>query len=254
MGGHFACVGLNVGSGGELNRLLGPLTEAAEWTVRDKTGRTGLWRDSSGVLISFNTDKDGSIQCCTPGFDGPSTQRVRATSFLKDAECAFCDMLYVEVLNDDQMVYPLALQVVDLGLTRARIPMKVPVTMKIAAFADELQVWPNDEAFNRAQAKEPKFAAESLIPSGLFGPAPHPHAMITGHVAASGLRRNGATEGSFVQMAVTTFGGRFDVLAPVDLLPAPPAVGSVVQGSFWMVGQVIDGLLDPPKKRRFGLF
>src|SRR4051812_31615328 len=99
MGGHFACVGLSVGSGEELGRILGPLTEGADWTDRDKSGRMGLWRDSSGVLISFNTDQGGSIQCCTPGFDGPSTQRVRATSFVKDQECVFCDMLQVEVLD-----------------------------------------------------------------------------------------------------------------------------------------------------------
>ena len=46
----------------------------------------------------------------------------------------------------------------------------------------------------------------------------------------------------------------YDALAPVDLLPNPPAAGSFLQGSFWLVGSVVDGLQLHPKKKRFGLF
>src|SRR6185295_14057521 len=254
MAGHFACIGIPASSAEEMNRALGPLMEAAAWADLPKGGRMGLWRDGAGVLVSFHMDRQGSIQCCTPGFDGDQRQRVRPTGIHKDHECPYCDMLHVEVLGDgDAMVYPLALQVVDIGATRDRIPMKSPVTMKIAAFAEEIAVWADDAAYGASQAKEPKFSSESLIPSGLFGPAPHPHAMLTGHVVAASMKRH---EAPFIHMAVRTFGGTYDVLAPVDLLPRPPAPGSVIQGSFWMVGRVVEGLqaAPPPKKKRFGLF
>lgn len=255
MPGHFACIGVSASNTLDVGDAIEPLMKAAQWTARGGGGRMGVWRDPSGTLMSFNTNRIGSIQCCTPGFDGAQRQRVRPTGILKDPECAYCDMLHVEVLGDgDQMCYPLALQVVDIGTTRDRIPMKSPVLMTIAAFAEEITVWADDAAHRASQDKEPKFASESLIPSGLFGPAPHPHAMITGHVVQSALLRNQSTGGPFNHMVLRTFGGTYDVLAPVDLLPQPPAAGSVVQGSFWMVGRVIDGLQAPQKKKRFGFF
>jgi hypothetical protein len=258
MAGHMECIGIPAGSADELSTVIGRTMDQAAWEEMAGGGRMGLWRSSGGARMPAHVDKDGAIQCATPSFDGVSRLQVRPTAIVKDPDCPYCDLLHVEVLDSNgQMVYPLPLQIDDIGMTRNRIRFKEPAELRIAAFAEELQLWPDEQAFEASQkGAEPRFASRSLIPSGLFGPAPNPHALITGAVRSAEARTNEVSGAGFMALVVDTFGGTYDVVATAEQTQGVPRSGAIVQGNFWLVGRILKGLSDPPppRKKRFGWF
>jgi hypothetical protein len=256
MAGHMECIGIPSGSSQEMSALIFKALEGASWEEMAGGGRMALWSSSSGARLSAHTDKSGAIQCATPSFDGASRLKVRPLGMWADAECKYCDLLHVEVLDsNDQMVYPLPLQIDDIGMTRERIPLQGTALLRIAGFAEELQAWPDEKAYEASQTGDrPRFGSRSLIPSGLFGPAPHPHALITGVVRSSEKRTNEVSRVPFMSLVVDTFGGAYDVVATVEQTKGSLPPGTIVQGTFWLVGRIIEGLSDPPppRKKRFG--
>ncbi len=129
------------------------------------------------------------------------------------------------------------------------------------AFAHSIEVWADEASYLAGQGSEPRFASQSLIPSGLFTPEgesqpPAPNAILTGHVVSAEMRTNEATGALFQHAVVETYGGRYDVLVSATDLENPLKPGNVLQGSFWLVGQVTQGLesTDKPSllRRLFG--
>ncbi|MFY0524529.1 hypothetical protein ACN28I_15625 [Archangium gephyra] len=149
--------------------------------------------------------------------------------------------------------YPLATQLDDLLLTRERVSGGAMLELGLCAFAHGLEVWADEAAFTTAQAdEEVKFAAESLIPAGLFSPEgpERPEAaevFLTGRVLEAGLRENLATGETFQHAIVRTLGGSYDVLASPRELAAPLEPGNIIQGEFWLVGRVMSGLAEAPR-------
>jgi hypothetical protein len=57
---------------------------------------------------------------------------------MRDAECTFCDLVYAELLNDeDEMVYPFALSVETIGADQALIPYGEPAEVRFAGLWEE---------------------------------------------------------------------------------------------------------------------
>jgi hypothetical protein len=211
--------------------------------VRTETpggGQLALWTEPSGATVSVCLNADGVIECATPSFAATSRLRVRTLGIIADADCSFCDLLHVGVLGDDEtMVYPLALQVDDLAVSRDRIVLDRVLTIRIAAFAEAISVWPNDDAYLTGQGGGVKMAAESLIPTGLFGSQAQARMTLAGHVRAAERRVNEATGSPFFWLAVQTYGGTYDVVVAAADLDAVPPDGAVVQASCWMVGRLL---------------
>ena len=147
MASHFECIGLSVGSRDAFEATISSALERAAWTATSGGGQVALWTEPSGATVSVCLNADGTIECVTPSFSATSRLRVRTLGIIADADCSSCDLLHVEVLGDDEtMVYPLALQVDDLGVSRDRIAIDRVLTIQIAAFAEAISVWPNDAA------------------------------------------------------------------------------------------------------------
>ncbi|HZE96392.1 MAG TPA: hypothetical protein VE981_05170 [Planctomycetota bacterium] len=70
MAGHFFCIGIPTENAEDLGRTLPRLMEKAEWNDRPGEGPMGTWTDPSGDLVTFNSDKQGSVQCRTPKTKG----------------------------------------------------------------------------------------------------------------------------------------------------------------------------------------
>jgi hypothetical protein len=101
--------------------------------------------------------------------------------------------------------------------------------------------YPDEAAYHSAQEREP-FAAESLIPSGLFagqGEVERAEAVFAGRVLRAEVRSNPASGTAFHVLLVRTLGGIFDVVADPTVVTGEPVVGGVVRCVAWLSGRVI---------------
>jgi hypothetical protein len=161
----------------------------------------------------------------------------------------------VDVLDGDgDLVYPLATQLADVPRARAELAPSTSARLAPALFAESFALWTDLEAYEseQAAAEDPRFAAESLIPTGLFAPEeprrrflrrrsarpPEAQVLMTGVVEAVELRRNALAGRPFVWLAVRTFGATYEVVASADA--EHPARGNVIQGGYWVVSTLPD--------------
>ncbi|WPB74260.1 hypothetical protein KYC5002_35190 [Archangium violaceum] len=250
MASNMSCIGITARDPQDFGRRMSLLLERSESAGKWGAHELRVWSDASGASVSFVVSEDG-VECATPGFRARSRLQARAARFTSDPDCRFCDPLLVEILDaKGEPFYPLATQLDDLLLTRERVSEGALLELGLCAFARGIEVWTDEAAFLTAQAdEEVKFAAESLIPSGLFSPEGEEHpeaaeAFLTGRVLEAGLRENLMTGETFQHAIVRTLGGNYDVLASPRDLGTPLEPGNIIQGEFWLVGRVTSGLTE----------
>ena len=258
MATHFEAVGFPARDEASAQDVLSKAFDSAE-TVDHSDGRTAVYRDASGSTLTIHVDRRGRFECCQPGFEGRFRARWRPLGIVRDPDCRFCDLVYAELLDDDEdeMIYPFALTVETLGTDRALIPYGEPGDVRFVGLWEEGEVWPDEAAFTAAQEAEwsdvpapPEldvptlrgFASRSLIPSGTFADEGRP---MTSHVLAHGIvssveeHRNELGGAPFTVVRFDTLGGVFDTcLAPGtaerEELLAP---GAVARATLWLVGR-----------------
>lgn len=253
MAGNMSCIGITARDPEEFGHVMSRLLERSESAGTWGAHEMRVWSDASGASVSFFLSKDG-VKCATPGFRAKSRLRARATRFSRDSDCRFCDPLLVDIVDaKGERVYPLATQLDDILLTRERVSEGAMLELGLCVFAHSIEVWADAAAYTAAHAgQEQRFAAESLIPSGLFSPEgterpPAAEAIITGRVLEAELRENLATGETFQHAIIQTYGGSYDLLASPRDLAAPLEPGNTIQGECWLVGRVTSGLADTPR-------
>ena len=128
-------------------------------------------------------------------------------------------------------------------------------TAQISAFAEEITIYESPEAFLASQTGEHKLASQSFIPLGLFpgteqgAESADARALFAGHVLKAEERVNDLSGETFVWALVETLGGTYDVVVASSMMEELPVEGSVVRGSFWLSGR----LLDYTRQERSGL-
>ncbi|MFY0565491.1 hypothetical protein ACN28E_16840 [Archangium lansingense] len=253
MASNMSCIGITARDQADFGRRMSLLLERSEPAGKSGDYELRVWSDASGASVSFVLSEDG-VECATPSFRAQSRLHARAKRFASDPDCRFCDPLLVDIVDaKGECFYPLATQLEDILLTRERVSAGTIIELGVCAFAHGLEVWTDEAAFTAAQANEEvKFAAESLIPSGLFSPEGQERpeaaeAFLTGRVLEAGLRENVTTGETFQHAIVKTLGGNYDVLASPRELAAPLEPGNIIQGEFWLVGRVTSGLVEAPR-------
>ena len=245
MAGHYECIGVP-GGGDEVFAFLNLAIE------QSGGGREIVWRDPSGASVAIDTAADGEIVCARPSFLGSSRLPVLVNGIGEDPECRFCSRLFVDVLDEEgELVYPLAVELEEIDDVMEAMPQQERRTLRITAFADSIETWPSEEAYNQAvSGEEAAFAARSLIPVGFFTEperrgllrrraeqVPEAHALLTGVVTSYAERRNETTGHRFLSAEIDTFGGRYDaVIAPEEAEGL--AVGAVAQLESWLIGSL----------------
>jgi hypothetical protein len=261
---HFAAVGFPIYGPEEAEQMLGVAFDRAVEAgdvVDHAEGRTATYRDPSGALLAIHVDRRGNFECCAPGFEGPFHASWRPVSVVADPEgCRFCDVVYAELLDEGEMIYPFALRVETIGSDRALIPYGEAGEVRFAGLWEEGEAWPDEDEFNRAQKAEwadlpvpdevqdeagleafGGFASRSLIPSGTFArdESITPHVLAHGFVSSVEERHNELGNAPFRVLRLDTLGGVFDTcLTPGTIereeLLAP---GAVVRAGLWLVGR-----------------
>jgi hypothetical protein len=270
-----------VGDEAQLRELVPVALERATNIVEHAHGSTAIYRDPSGATLTVHREGDEILKCVKPGFEGQARARWRPLGVVPDRDCRFCDLVYAELLGDedDEPFYPFALEVETMGAERELIPYGEAGEVRFAGLWEEGEVWPDEDAFREAQEAEwadvtppPEldlpalrgFASRSLVPSGTFAT----DGEMTSHVLAHGIvesvdeRRNELGGAAFRLVRLHTLGGVFDTcLAPGSVereeLLAP---GALARATLWLVGRPLT-LREEPRPapllkegRRRGLF
>ena len=141
--------------------------------------------------------------------------------------------------------YPFAFDCPDAAV-HTHLSLPVVVQAQIAAFAQQVTVYPSPDDYAAAQAAQRITSpSKSFIPSGLVSPSgepltpPEPHALIAGHVLEVSEQINTFSGAPFWWMLVESVGGTFDVVIDPELLTDAPRPGQVVAGWFWLSGRVL---------------
>ena len=238
MASHFACIGIPSALRDDLTQFIDTIFPIATPPQRADGARLLAWNDTSGASLYLHLNEQGSIECLTPSFCGLRERQVKAKAIVPDERCRFCDVLHVEVLDDKgEMFYPLLLQVEDVEAIRDRIEPEKIILLRVTGFAEDLQSWPEEEAFHASQESQKlKYATQSRGPSGMFNTPWTPHAFMTGKVVESNSMINTQSGIDFLHLVVDSYGGAYDVVAPSQAHPIEP--GAIVRCSCWMVGSL----------------
>ena len=245
---QFSALGFNVTSGEDLAALASRVAERAD-TINAREGQYLKWAPPSGEQLWLQVKHNGDAMGMNPHFQGHSSVRVAIEARIARAGHTPLDGTFLGWANPPEDGsrggdYPFAFDSPDAALHET-LQLPMVVTAQIAAFAQEVRIFPSVDAHEVARVSEGLgFPSQSFIPSGLFSPdgqpviPPEPHALIAGHVLAADERRNALTGVSFWWALVETVGGTFDVVIDPELVSEPIERNNVVSGWFWLSGRL----------------
>src|SRR5262249_15129716 len=153
----------------------------------DGWNRHACFLDPSGAMVAVHLD-GGAFNCLTPFFvpaDGGTRWRVRTSAPHRDQGCADCSGTDCDVLDEDaQLVTRSAVQLVYCDAYGEWLREPRRYALQVVAFASQLSLCANDEAWEAAQAahfgeaapgeeREPgkpmRLAEQAFMPYGMFG-------------------------------------------------------------------------------------
>lgn len=229
---HFGSIGFTFGDQQEFAVGVGELVRAGVVHRLDEEERDHIWTDASGARTVILM-RGGSVQEMLPCLvAGAEPVKVRQAVML-DVEVAKVSLL----TDDGEDICPLLIELEDRALL-SRVGKLDEGRLHLAALAEEIVVHTDADAYYASQDGDgPKFAADHLIPAGMFGPEPRALAMLAAEVIDAHSRTNTVTGVPFHWLRVRGICGiEFDVAVQHDLLAVVPEPGNVVSGSFFMTG------------------
>ncbi|WP_111593936.1 hypothetical protein [Chitinophaga dinghuensis] len=253
---------------------LRPLVEntyAKSTVIATAIGNYHVYTDDSNAQIWHQFDKEQNWLAFNPQYKGKSRRKVELTATMSSEEYpmegSFHGWAVEENAGEYQQVYPFVFETPDYAIFAA-IPLPSVVTIQLTAFANELSIFDSLTSFENAQDGEFKMAAQSFIPSGLFSTsedetssASKAYGFFAGTIKEWEKKRNTITGNHFYWMLVETLGGEIDIVADERFFEAPPVIGGVVQGNFWLCGQILNAPTEetsasaaPSAKEKKGFF
>jgi hypothetical protein len=260
MPSHFSTIGFEVGSNDQFVALARQIAGMGQ-PVPGRGGQYLRWSGSGGEELWLQVDGDGDLVGMNPHFSGKSSLRVAVHGRVQRDKDSVLDGAFEGWAappadepdgggpddGDDRGAYPLVFDAPD-AATYGELQLPGIAEVQIAAFAHEIAYHDTPEAF---VASAVGLASQAFIPAGLFSPEGRPTeppeavAIFAGHVRESAERRNGLTGRGYYWALVDSLGGSYDVVIDRGMLPALPAAGGVLSGTFWLSGR----LTDYPRRR-----
>jgi hypothetical protein len=213
--------------------------------IKTKKGIYSFSEFGQGIELWLQMNKNNEIIGLDPHYSGLSRIKVRITNEIISNSDSILDGSFHAWADPDESeesgAYPFVFDMPNRA-NYGDIDLPQIISIQLVAFADELSVFDTEDDFNKSQDGELKFAAESFIPSGLFGDqdAPSATAIFTGKVIETSLITNEYTGVSFSWSLVKTLGGEIDVVVDKDLLSKEIFPGGIITGSFWLSAKFID--------------
>ncbi|MGK5447623.1 hypothetical protein [Streptomyces radiopugnans] len=252
MTSHFGAIGLEVGDRQEYGELLRRLYALGRAEPVGGGAVRVVWTGAGGARVELEIDGEGS-----PAYVLPALVPRGAPVPVRGIALAPDGVAHMELLGgeDGRMLCPLPVELTDRAELRAlgREEGGAPTEglVRLSALAERIDLYSDRAAYDAAQReREPGFAPEYLIPSGLFRPddagrewAPVAHALFAGGVVAAERTESEISGEVFHRLRVRTLGGiEVDVAAAGAQLPHAPApdrwAGRWVEGAFFMTGSL----------------
>jgi hypothetical protein len=239
MAGHFDAIGYPVDDREGLDELAS--LAAHKGKPQQVSGGYYIqfgFGDGPELWVQANTARQ--ITGCNPHFRGSSALRARVE---QPAPGKGLDgSLRATAIDAGEANYPFQCNLPDFAAVSLQLEPGRQIVLQVAAFAEQLQCFDNQEAFQKSQSALLNLASESFIPTGLFSDKgtsqPRSRAMLTGIVLKSELRRNRLTTVAYQYLLVRSLGGTFDVVAePTIIKGPPPREGGIILASCWLTAR-----------------
>jgi hypothetical protein len=207
-------------------------------------------KDDSGAELRVVLQKTaaGGTQIVTmnPGFVGQGRTEFEIAADVSDPEYKTSEITLTAHFAGDQA--PIVFELAD-PLDAAKVKPGANVAIDIAAFGDDVQIFPDEKTYyasQRPSGHAPVFAANFFVPSGMFleskggampndATRPVPRADFAGTVLSAQLKSNNLGKGQFWSAAVRTYdGATFDVVLDPRQVDSPLKPGEIISGRFWL--------------------
>ena len=247
---HFSSIGYRIDSPDELDQLSDSLKAKStkkefgkytQYVADDESGSQLFWHTEK----SFPFGKEQGLGM-TPAFKGKCIQKIKEAHFRPDVPYKFEPLLFVWVYDDDGSEYPLAVDLLnDLEIKDKDVDSFE--VMQATLFAEEIEFFPNEDAFWKKYPKKEKISFPSpgmFIPTGTFSPKddpeykPHAACWCYGEVISSERLVNKFTDISFWHLVMKTYAASYDIVADINMFDAQPKKGGIVGGKFWICARV----------------
>lgn len=252
---NFSNLGFNITTPEEFQELLEKAYRISR-SMKVNEGAYSIYTDPSGAELYIQFDKKNSCIGANPHYKGISKRTVCLTNPVDRPESELDGAFHcwadpTEENNPDSGAYPFVFDVPDFK-TIGPIDFPKNFEIQLTAFAQELSIYDSEKEYDESQTSGPKWATHSFVPSGLFsfseeGQDPNPPqatGMFTGVIKQFEKKLNDLTNEAFYWLLVDTLGGDVDVVADIRFFEKEPKIEGIIQGHFWLSGQ----LINPPTK------
>ncbi|QJB35066.1 hypothetical protein HF329_28670 [Chitinophaga oryzae] len=247
---NFSDIGFDINTEEEFQDLL-EKTYHESTLIRVNDGTYAVYADESGAELWIQLNNANECIGANPHYKGSSRRKVCLTATVERPERPLDGGFYAWAEPAAQQqpesgLYPFVFDVPDFK-TLEPLSFPADVEIQLTAFAQDVQLYENEAAFDAAQTKEPKFAVQSFIPSGLFSASeegepdmPEAFGFFTGTIKRAEGRKNALTGQIFYVLLVDTLGGEIDVVADAGFFEKAPLVNEIIQVECWLSGQLIN--------------
>lgn len=240
--GHFGAVGVAIRTHWPALYAAIDTTEVAQ---TPQGGRIATWRDASGAAVTFVREPDvqgGQLVCVTPSVVSTTPWTARMLEHITDLQCRFCDAARLALLDaDGHEATQVVVRLLGVGTVDRPIPAQGSlVRVRASAFVEGVEEHARSEQeLDDRPGERPRLAARCVIPTGLFGGRPTPHAVVGGTVAGVDRRTNTATGRDFVHVLLDSYPGRWELVLRDADTPEGLAAGQVLRCTCWVVAELL---------------
>ena len=232
--------------------------------LKCEAGEYRIWRARSGAELWFHigTAQNGEteIHGLTPFFEGQSEIALKITGPVHrpgdtDYEGAFYGWVAPDETGEGN--YPLVFDAVDYS-AHSGVTWPAVRKVRMTGFARELTAYPTEDAYLAASdgPDEPRLAAKSFIPMGLFAaaqataevapsdnpgnPPPSSNALLTGQILDHRLFTNEASGATFHWLLVESLDATFDVIADPAVVRGEILPGGTIEVTCLLFGRLLE--------------
>lgn len=248
---NFSNIGFDINSDEAFLQLIQEIVNVST-LIKAEEGLYAVYSDPSGAELWLQFDHRNEFIGINPHFKGKSKRRVCLQGFLEHPDNpleggfhAWSNPSVEDIPESGE--YPFAFMS---PAYRATGPITLPCTVDIqlTAFAQEIECFATERDFFAAQTTDIQLSSQSFIPASKAGMPgadtddgqPIALAYITGIVREVHVRRNEWTAQAFFWLLIDTYGGEIDVVADMRLFETVPVVDGIIQGEFYLSGQLIN--------------
>jgi len=262
MASHFSSIGMPTKNKDSFIEYLKKSIEKGN-PINTGNGTYTKWEIGNGIELWGQLNKKNEAIGLNPHFSGSARMSVRIEKRVVRPDDTILDgsfYCWSDPDGDhDGGAYPFVFDVPDMA-TYNSIKLFQIITVQLTGFANEISAYKNDQDYEKSQDQNPKYAAESFIPSGLFNTdgndtnPPPAYSIFTGHILDIKKISNPITNCIFYWAKVKTLGGEIDIVIDPEILHGDLIAGGVVRGTYWLSGRIIGDFLKEEKLSIMNIF